>query len=180
MNGGKGIRILFLTGNVAQQPQTVRVRTGGLTRPDWALQGVAIVFGVLLFAILIAPGVGLPPDTLGVRIVTIVAYVVVLECAFLGLTFVRYIDLDSRGVAFRFPFYKKEVLWADLEPWNHPAEWGAWWVTGPRRGWTAASNRRSYRLTLEQARTVMRFPARPHWELSQEVYRSLGLPGDTA
>jgi hypothetical protein len=165
---------------VAEQSRPVRVHTGALTGPDWALQGVAIVFGVLLFAILIAPGVGLPPDTLGVRVVMIVAYVVVLECAFLGLTFVRCIDLDSRGVTFRFPFYRKYVLWADLEPWDHPAEGGAWWVTAPRKGLTVASNRRSYRLTLEQARAVMRFPARPHWELSSEVYGSLGLPRDAA
>jgi hypothetical protein len=139
------------------------------------VQAISIFFTVVLFAILVLPGVGLPANTLGARIATVVVFFLVLECVILGLTSVRYVELDSRGVTFRFPFHDERVPWGDLEPWNRPVELGAWWVSRPRRSWLGVSDRRSYTLTIEQARTIVSFPAHPPWVLPPEVLKSLGL-----
>ena len=100
--------------------------------------------------------------------------------AFLGIgmlvlwTKIPYrIGLSTLGVTFRALGQTIFVPWSGVRAFESPARLGMIGVgsTPERR-----QNVGAFLITVDQARTLLRYPHRPNWPLSQEVLISLGLP----
>ncbi|MGB6442332.1 MAG: hypothetical protein WBF81_03455 [Thermoplasmata archaeon] len=87
---------------------------------------------------------------------------------------VRRIELGPSGVGFRFFIHTEHRLWTDLEPSRVAVEHQGWYVLSRYNNGKRVSQR-GYRLSVEQARALLTYPACPEWTLPSSVASSLGI-----
>ena len=91
--------------------------------------------------------------------------------------FVRGIDVEEDGISFRYLFHSEYGSWSDLAPSPFAIKHGEWYLARRNPGSHSNHRVRGYRLTIEQARAVLSFPACPKWTLPESVVRELmGAP----
>ena len=154
----------------------VTIKTRGWTWLDRMIQVVIIcLFPIGVYFMIIISG-PLPPNELVPRLVGIIALLVVLDLVAESITSVRKVDFNSDGVVFSFLFHRERRGWTELEPSTAPAEHGGWYVLSRFRNGKQVSQR-GFRLTLEQARSLLKYPSAPKWSLLPYVATSLGILG---
>ncbi len=149
------------------------IKTKGIARGDWAIHA-AMILGfpvVVLFGVYLS-GTQPPTDVLP-KVVGAGIFVALLDLLIEELVSTRAIVLTASGVTFRYPFHSEYRQWSDLEPSQTPAQSGSWYVTS-RRTSGHPSSARAFRLTIEQARAMLDYPACPKWTLPPIVISSLG------
>jgi hypothetical protein len=157
----------------AVKSERLTVRTGGLTALDWAtIAGLALCLPVLIVLdVYLAP----PDLSLGVfpRVVIVLVAVVILGLAISEISSVRRVEFFSEGVCFFYPFHRELRRWSDLQPTAFLPVNGIWYVRAvPKYGTTRS---RTYRLTIAQARAMLRYPRCPPWRLADGISGRLGI-----
>lgn len=110
-----------------------------------------------------------PPLNAAERALIVSAFMVGGDLLLIAATWVRKVVIDDQGVVFVFMFHKDSVNWAALGPApTQPTKTG--WAV--RR---VVGDKRAYRLTLPQARAIVRQPAARAWDLPPETVRGVEL-----
>jgi hypothetical protein len=149
------------------------VRARGLTPNDLRMQLALLIGGSLAFVLILFATIGGPSEDTSAKLGLWFGVVVVGELLLEGSTSVRRVEIDSAGVAFRFPFHTEQVGWTDLSPSGVPAQHQMWQVVRPAGG---RGRLRAYRITMEMAQAILGHPARPaDWRFAPEEGKSLGL-----
>lgn len=149
------------------------IKTNGIARVDWAIHAAMILaFPVVVLFVVYLSGTQPPTDVLP-KVVGVAILLTLLDLLIEELVSTRAITLTASGVTFRYPFHSEYRQWSDLEPSQSPAQSGSWYVTS-RRTLGHRSSARAFRLTIEQARAMLDYPACPKWTLPPTVTSSLG------
>jgi hypothetical protein len=152
--------------------ETVVVGVRGLTYNDLQVQASVLITGPLIFLFVLFLTVGGPADGTALKLAVAALAVVVTEVLLEGTTSVRRVEVSPAGVRFRYIFHTERASWTDLSPTLLPAEHGMWQVV---RFAGKGGRLRAYRITTDMARAILRFPARPRWDIPLEVWQSMGL-----
>ncbi len=150
------------------------VPTAGWTWLDKFLQVVIVcMFPIVVLEVIYLSGPKPPADVLP-RLVGIIAFLICVDFGVEELSSVRRLTIDSKGVAFRFLIHTEHRRWSDLEAGPWPPEHQGWRVISRRRN-GRPSIQRAYRVTIIQARSILRHPDCPQWKLSLSTRTGLGL-----
>ena len=84
----------------------------------------------------------------------------------------RRVVIDTQGVQFVYVLHRAKVRWAHLTPARRTPQGRT--LTFYRVD-DSGMEKRSYFVTLEQAKAILTFPSRRKWELSHELAGHLGL-----
>jgi hypothetical protein len=127
--------------------------------------------GVLFIAVLGGPRY--PVDFLP-RAATALVVVTVAIALIAEFTLVRRVEIDSRGVTFRYLLHTEFGSWDSLSPFKSPIEHGMWGFARSRRGQRSASER-GHLVTLQQAKAILIYPTAPKWTIRQDVAARIGI-----
>ena len=154
--------------------QTLTVLTKGWTYLDWGLVLLCLglwPLGSLMLISFVASG-----DSALLLPKVIAAGILALAVGFFAesANSVRRVDIDPRGVAFRYLFSTDFAPWSDLKPSPLPVKHGLWGFARVRGegGWIP---RQGHIVTIEQARAVLSSMSCPTWEIPDVTLRKLGL-----
>jgi hypothetical protein len=151
--------------------QVIAIRTNGTTWLDRMIQVVILCLfplGVILVIVVSGPK---PPSDVVPRLIGILAVLVALDLMAESVTSVRRVEIGPEGVRFSFLFHHEVRIWTELEPSRTSPEHGGWYIVSRSRNGRSVS-RRGYRLTIEQARALLTYPACPKWNLPSSVASS--------
>lgn len=155
-------------------PEIKTIKTLGWTWMDRMIQIVILcLFPIGIYFVIVISGLRSPADVIP-RLVGIIAVLSVLDLLAESITSVRQVEIRPDGVVFSFLLHRERRAWAELEPSTVPPEHGGWYVLSHSRNGKRTSQR-GFRLTLEQARALLTYPASPKWTLIPSVALSLGI-----
>src|SRR5208282_2050247 len=141
---------------------SVSVPTGGWTWFDRSAQLTVLVLlplGIVMLAVISGPRY--PVDFLPRALIAVIILVAV-DVAYEGYLSVRRVDIDSRGVTFRYLFHSEFGFWYALGPSPRPPSHDMWAILRIRLT-KGTRSIRGHWVTLEQARAILSHPACPEW-----------------
>ncbi len=155
-------------------PAKLSVRTNGWTWFDrtWQLTVLAVSpLVIIMLAFLAQPPypADFIPRLIGGVIILAFADILIEE-----IVSVRGVEIDREGVTFHYLFHRERGAWTDLFPDPSPPQHGSWFI-GRLRHRRSQKTVRGHRVTLEQARAILTYPACPEWSLVPSVESSLGV-----
>lgn len=150
------------------------IRTKGLVWADWVILGVFLLLLPVITLMLYYLAIGGFPGGFAGALIAGISVVIVTYVIVEARVSVRRIEINPYGITFRYPFRSEHGRWEDLHPSTLPMSHGTWWLV--RRATVAGRPTiRGFRLTNEQARAVLQYPACPHWELPESVARAFSI-----
>jgi hypothetical protein len=159
-------------GEAARNGPSVVVRTRGLSASDRRVLRLSLSCSPVVLLLMFLELPPFPqdlPQKLGSAVGVVAAAILLTE----GLTSVRQVDIDERGVRFQYPFHKEFGSWEKLSYYPTYLEPNVWVISRARQGRRVSV--RGHRVTKDQARAIVSYPSCPKWNLSPEVRQSLGL-----